>query len=839
MAAAVPVPDQILLLGPPYKVPKDSILRSEETLSALRLGDLEDDPNYHGGSDNSDTNKDGTSNDDIPPMLSLEPKISPRTRRKSILQTTERTGARRLFLFSKQSLSESGPEPTPCHLTPMEIELPTDPGPSPLVFLPESPATDQDAAVAAADGKSQQSHTTVTAATQISPLHQALSVYERRFMLHLCRGRSLADGADLRLSACRACVAEQAVMARALRAAVSNVSDNRNKAARTRGEVASTFSKKTGSHSSILQSFEILLNNLKDEPLHPELITIARSNGRVMETLLDTVPVERMRVWANQCQISHKRLLGYFKEMDQEFESLGTPASREEEVKLDMEAEDRIKSLSEEVEDTMTELRDLQATRLATLTSDHKKVVSIVMNAISDGEKAQDAFSSLEAMSKASTDVLPSMVADDKKLMEIMTKVADAKTMVMKRMKQRLRQISVAQSTSQRVLQQVAVLKDALVQQCEYMAHVEHIVELPDAYRAFLSEIRRRRAYCEAVSSASTAMVERLSSMQKDEEKFRMKFLRGPGKHLMPNFFDMFVPTLATSPPLITPQVPVIHELDTLPQFGPERGDALMRQKTDETPVHGNFSTETPGVSDASSLTESLSNQMTEKADLSTSGKTNDKEEHHDETTETPSLLESVEGSGNNSATKIDMKKAEDDADRKALIYENSVLRGELQRLGGKSPSTYVQIAREKESEREISITEKTKPLEIEIARLRKELANTNSKLSQTSEALMEAKKNEDGKVCDKISHSSFSVGDLALFMPVLRSGGKKIYLAFHRNCPHRYLSTDSIDGNPDYVLGRIVYQDELIAGASGTETNPHGLPVGTKFWILTVESLT
>ena len=806
MAAAVPTGDQILLLGPPYKVPKDSVLRSDEALSALRLGDLEDDPNYHGGS-RGDGQTDG-------PHLNLEPKISPRTRRKSILQATERTGARRIFLFSKQSLSESAPDPSPCILTPSELNLPTDPGPSPIVFQDTN--------------------------AQISPLHQALSVYERRFMLHLCRGRALADGADLRLSSCRSCVSEQAVIARALRAAVSNVSDNRNKAARTRTEVTATFQEKTGSHSSILQSFEVLLNNLKDVDLHAELISIARSNGRVMETLLDTVPVERMRVWATQCQNSHVRLLGYFKDMDNEFEQLGTPASREEEVRLDMEAEDSIKSLSEDVEDTMTKIRDSQATRLATLTSDHKEVVRIVMNAISDEEKAQEAFSSLEAMSKASTEILPAMEADDKKLMEIMTKVADSKTLSMKRMKQRLRQISVAQSTSQRVLNQVGVLRDALAQQCEYMSHIEHVVELPEAYRAFLSEIRRRRAYCEAVSSTSNAMIERLSSMQADEEKFRTKFLRGPGRHLMPTFFEMFVPTLATSPPLFTPQLPSMLEVDTLPNFGFER-PSTSRQKTDDTPVHGNVSTETPGVSDASSLTESLPNQMAEKLDLSTSGKAGDKEEHDSQASPSKSgpasLLESDVYNGDNA--KDDTKKVENDADQKALIYENSVLRGELQRLGGKSPRTYLQIARDKESEREKSILEKTAPLENEVEKLRKELALADTKLKQTSEALMDMKKDEDGKICDKISHSSFSVGDLALFMPVLRSGGKKIYLAFHRNCPHRYLSTDSIEGSPDYVLGRIVYQEELVAGTAGTDTNPHGLPVGTQFWILTVEAMT
>ena len=84
-----------MLLGPPYKVPKDATLRSEEVLSSLRLGDLEDDINQ-------------LSNE----CMSGESSTSEvKTETKSLLSTTEKTGARRLFLFSKQALSDSAPEP--------------------------------------------------------------------------------------------------------------------------------------------------------------------------------------------------------------------------------------------------------------------------------------------------------------------------------------------------------------------------------------------------------------------------------------------------------------------------------------------------------------------------------------------------------------------------------------------------------------------------------------------------------------------------------------------------------------------------------------------------------
>jgi hypothetical protein len=135
----------------------------------------------------------------------------------------------------------------------------------------------------------------------------------------------------------------------------------------------------------------------------------------------------------------------------------------------------------------------------------------------------------------------------------------------MRRLKIRLRDVSVAQSSIQRVRASVGGLRDALTQQTENMVHLEHVAELADSYRHFLSELQRRRAYGLMVSSSLVAMMERLAAMRADEVKAREEFLQGPGQHLMPTFFDTFVPTLATSPPLYTPQLPAMVELDTLP----------------------------------------------------------------------------------------------------------------------------------------------------------------------------------------------------------------------------------------------------------------------------------
>lgn len=793
----VPKEDQILLLGPPYKVPKDQTLRSAETLAALRLGDAEDSSfsTFH--------------NEHL-----IDESSASSSRRCSILGTKDNTGAKRLFLFSKKALADSAPEPKPCQLHPVEIIIPSEPDPSPILFN-DSPQPS-------------------------SPLHQALSVYERRFMLHLCQGRAFADGADLRLEAIRNCIFEQAVMVRALRSAVSNLSDHWNNASRTRADFTSLYTERMDEHGRMLNGLDGILENLGQIGLHKELKAIARINGREMETLLDTVPVERERRWANQCQVAYNRLHEHFEEVKGEFENLITTSKRSEEAESDIDTEGRVKALEDEVYQVVVKVRNDQTTRLAKLTEDHKAVVGVILNAMNDNERVQAAFTTLEDMSKASSGILPLMESDDLKLKEVMLKAAEAKTNAMKHMQSRLRQISQAQLKIQRVLKIVSGLKAALVQQCEDMTHIAHLVELPSAYNDFLAEIRRRRAYGEAVSSISNYMIEKITALREDEVKSREKFLRGSGQHLMPSFFDMFVPTLATPPPLFKPNLPGNVELNELPNISEECIPG------DSTPVHGNITTSSTDQI-ASSLTESLPASDAEKDAVLDSvsrivitkgdGSSVGKSHNLIVSTEGQSDVDVIVESAN------DAVKAEYEMKLKTLAYENAALRQSLERMGSKPTKSSL------EDSQEDAFPEHVKPgvtegfvsrIQNELNNTKKELERVKSELDKANTNLAQTKTDRDSlRECDKISHSSFNVGDVALFMPTGRgSAGKRMYLAFHSNCPHRYLSMHNIEGNPDYVLGRITNQELVVAGAVGTDSNPHNLLVGTKFWVLTVDVL-
>ena len=175
----------------------------------------------------------------------------------------------------------------------------------------------------------------------LPPLHQALTAYEQQFMLYLMWGRVLADGSDLRWTACRTCVQEQVVIARALRAAVSNLADHYHTATRTpQTEFTASFQSKLGAHSNSLLRFEQKLSRLTMVNLDGSFVPMDRSSGLVLETLVDTVPVEKERAWAQQCELGHGRLAPLFTELDMAFRELGTAATPEEEAAKDRESEE-------------------------------------------------------------------------------------------------------------------------------------------------------------------------------------------------------------------------------------------------------------------------------------------------------------------------------------------------------------------------------------------------------------------------------------------------------------------------------------------------------------------
>lgn len=94
-----------------------------------------------------------------------------------------------------------------------------------------------------------------------------------------------------------------------------------------------------------------------------------------------------------------------------------------------------------------------------------------------------------------------------------------------------------------------------------------------------------------------------------------------------------------------------------------------------------------------------------------------------------------------------------------------------------------------------------------------------------------------------------FCVGgqDIALFLPTMvgppDGSGGTVFLAFHVNCPNRYLSEESINiarqgsgSYPAYVLGRIIMIEQHVATE---EPNPYNVANKTVYYVLTAENVS
>jgi len=315
--------------------------------------------------------------------------------------------------------------------------------------------------------------------------------------------------------------------------------------------------------------------------------------------------------------------------------------------------------------------------------------------------------------------------------------------------------------------------------------------------------------------------MERLASMRSDEVAAREIFLRGSGRHLMPAFFNVFAITLAMPPPLFTPQFPAMVEMDSLPDVG--------------------VAADSDQLSTAAPTTEVSASSSSKNVQLSSASAPQEADDEHDQ----QSLIVSADEQSHEIMEEtLKEDRMVDEAERKTLAYENALLRQALERMGCKSPTkTHLEggVAIEKkdmdESENTSALTAELNEMKSKIALLENDLSKAKEEASNAESDLTKLK--ESLETNDKISHSSFNAGDVGLFMPTGRAGrAKRTYLAFHSNCPHRYLSPDSIEGSPDYILGRIVFQEEMTAGPLGSESNPFGLHTGTRFWMLSVEVL-
>lgn len=456
-----------------------------------------------------------------------------------------------VFLFSRAMLAKGAVSGAIPALQPQEVAVPSSP-PSSTTF--SSSATDS-----------------------ASPLVRALTDYERQLLFHRQQGDAWADGAQRRAASVVACCNEVQTQANAAEAAVSNLRDHADAILRMFTQFQQLFDKQQAAQTKLLEASESDLAKLREVKLH----TALRVNSR--ETLWDCVPVDRLRVWAEKCTVSHgslrrrtDHLAGLFGAMRRDVaeETLaatvaasgahGTEDSADETTDPAAEsgpgeggtsmAEPRdgggdkpkssvIRAMTtdaNELSRKAQELVSLQEERVKVLRSDYdaccdkvRATAAAMPTSTSESTDVLDACRMLESLhQRHQSSELPDMADTDAKLAALQRNAASLKASSTQSLLETLQRISSLQSSIRDLGNRLAVLREAAQQQQAAVGELRHVQCMPTAYEACIAEVARRGQYGRTYLATAEKMAEKLAKLRDDEVLAREKFLKRHGRHL-------------------------------------------------------------------------------------------------------------------------------------------------------------------------------------------------------------------------------------------------------------------------------------------------------------------
>ena len=401
-----------------------------------------------------------------------------------------------------------------------------------------------------------------------SPLQKTLISYEQEFLHLLRQAEAFHKAAEQRLRAVEATFGEVQVQRRALQAAVMNLRDHADPVRAAFSEDSAAVIEEAKKQQDLLDRFPSALQKLRDVPLHPAIkkAAAARAAGQepaaAIETLEDCVPVEKEVRYASQCQVGNGKLLEFASAVKDEFESMDEGTSAQVAAVLEgadgAEAEAAIAPLVE----SLRAVCERQKQRLDSCVECHERVRESVVeqlqvpSSMSSSTVILEACKGFQETLEAKRSRLPSeWEEDDGASLGAASSAGEAKAASTVALRERLRSISRLQASIQKLRSHFGVLRTMREQQVTNMVHLETIIGLEDAYRAFVLEVARRRSYHDCFSAQFSAAMEDIARLRANEIAHRESFWQQHG-YLMPPIFHELVPTLARPPPHFAPQMP-------------------------------------------------------------------------------------------------------------------------------------------------------------------------------------------------------------------------------------------------------------------------------------------
>lgn len=632
-----------------------------------------------------------------------------------------------------------------------------------------------------------------------SPLLKALPDYESQYKRNLEKGEVFHLATEQCFQSCRKAVEGYHSQLDARNACLSNLNDHFDV---IDGEFNSTLEKckkQQQQHLKILDTFEEELLKLASLPLHPSLVDAFINNDSPTSslsglnldpnkgnTLLDCLPIDREREWYIQCQNCYLKVEENLSQLKIIFDGIFTALKQIEKVTITDDDSNNDDSMLMNIIQCM-EQKLMQQDCISELRDDYQicshKLTSFFYEDCSNNESdVVVLLRDLELRRRAQEMNLCKMEQRCSESMSSKRVIELSKSRMNSKLFTFMKSLSQLQSEMQQFKRKIKLLKKYVGGSNEYFNHLKQVIDLPQAYEQLLLEILRRTEFNNFFNSEVTRDSTRIAGIRAEETKKREQFMRCAG-NLPPIFFDM-IPSLRSKPRDFTCSFNT--ESQWLPNIKAE--DTNQINKNSESIVVGVHNDNNGRLENQNVMLMNKNAELTKKIAL-------------------------LEANVSPIITKLESSTVE------SILGGYSLIENILS-----SDNVDDDNLEEAQLMQEYPIIKKA----IATARQTKKYLNDKEDISIES----------DEKHNNKISYCSFDIDDVVLFVPA--NSSCEHYVAFHENCPYRFLSEESlspilrdVSKPPDYILGKIIFIDTRI---SSDNYNPHNLELGTEYHDFTIQ---
>jgi len=728
------------------------------------------------------------------------------------------------------------------------------------------------------------------------PMQQALIKIEANFAQDIVApAKAYVRYGRMRAEAYKKCVDVQWCQAQAMEAASLNLEDHCKLLQNEYSAFEENARALREDHQQLLGSMEEDLQKLRQVPLHPALWDPACQRH---QTLYDCMPVEKQREFARKLYDSQARLLGIVDKVSSEHQ-----AFEDQLVQLQLKAKSTVHQQWAEQLRWLEQEKDKIEATLQAQEEELERVLAahrVMLQRISEELHHQgDPSDSLSGLSRSRSDLTLAALGDvnrladehketvtkmqkmDDVLLQTLSVCGESKSALNRELIQRLKHISQIQNTIKGLSGQLSTWEGAWSQLNDDLGHVRATRRLPEAYRSFLREVVRHRTYARVFEKKVCDAVEKIAEFRQTEVSLREAFLRESGS-VLPKSFLAKAPALAIAPPPFAPTIPPEPETSQLPRITAEDlkleeeeilAEHCVAERASEEGLtliekDDGVAAEEDRIADLEerctqlnyenlslkSKIDALQLQLARKSssesaaysmqhfkeqpisNVSSSAGIVPEEKMEMESSSIPSKSENENSILKNSMRLIhrlviDSKREENLSGEHPPLLRNSTSEG----VDPDPQEVYLQA------------DEVIGALKERIRLLKGEVEKRDINIQECGHELERLRADS----LERIVFRDFRVDCVALFMPILtqRHAGpqagmdsRRMYLAFHIGCPHRFLSEETInsvkeanDGEyPDFILARIVEIEKETAGHS----NPFDLKAGTVYYIVTAAML-